>query len=187
MQRATITVSRTPGVMQQPRLSAKSVRCRPSKRTVQCAATPNIPPVNDQGTQASSTKPVVRTLSMSHYHSPHSRRPLCWILHAVGMTYSKFVCCPVGPVSTHALLLLVQVVEPRLSVAAQLNNAWKHQWDHLMDEVMPDERVSLSARNLERRITFPISLPVSAAPPLPWVASALAAMDSGGCLCWRHI
>ncbi|CAL5221040.1 g3163 [Coccomyxa viridis] len=32
------------------------------------------------------------------------------------------------------------VVEPKVSVAAQLNNAWKHQWEHLMEEVMPDER-----------------------------------------------
>ena len=43
---------------------------------------------------------------------------------------------------------LFQEVEPKISVAAQLSNAWKHQWQHLMDEVMPDERVSPSAWNL---------------------------------------
>ena len=28
-----------------------------------------------------------------------------------------------------------------MSVAARLSSVWQHQWDHLMDEVMPEERV----------------------------------------------
>ena len=139
--------------MQEPRRSATTLRCRPLRRVVHCAATPrNIPPLSDQGPQpVPSTKPAVRTVVM--LHSP----ALSGALHALSPTLwsqkSEVICCLIIQseisLGSNAELCfpLYQVVEPKVSVAAQLNNAWKHQWEHLMEEVMPDERVSPSAQH----------------------------------------